>query len=379
MISKKRNSYNRILESNDGIHLTIYLENRENLKDLRSQLEESLNEAREYLSPVLSTEDKKNLLSPVEALLKENRIIRNINGNIGIFRTNDFFRILNIPIPLERQCHVANSFHVKPLLRWLQGHQDFLFIGIQNNFVSLYLGSERSLKMIDSIFFLKSQKMREGSVVAESAETLYSSPLIAAEIFSWLNDKISELTIADRPKLFVAGDPSLISDLKRHLNYRNIFSKPVAHSFKKEDLGLICQSIREVLRTESQKAIEKSLLEFRFAEEENRVKKNIFQISKAVIQGKVRKLIVTDELNIFGKIDLKSGGLAIHPIDLDHEDDCILDDLAQMVLNQGGEVVVAKRDEIPKGRPVLAILDESCEIEMELHERSGEFLREKTL
>ncbi len=48
----------------------------------------------------------------------------------------------------------------------------------------------------------------------------------------------------------------------------------------------------------------------------------------------------------------------MHPIDLNHEDDCILDDLAQMVLSQGGEVVIAKRSEIPKGRPILAILDD---------------------
>ncbi len=67
---------------------------------------------------------------------------------------------------------------------------------------------------------------------------------------------------------------------------------------------------------------------------------------------------MTDEMSIFGTIDKKTGGLALHSFDLDHEDDCILDDLAQMVLSQGGEVVIAKRDEIPKGRPILAILDD---------------------
>ena len=119
------------------------------------------------------------------------------------------------------------------------------------------------------------------------------------------------------------------------------------------------------MKEQSHRLIEKALLEFRLAEDGNRTKKNIFQIAKAVVQGKVRKLIVTDELCIFGRIDQGSGGLAIHPFDLDHEDDCILDDLAQMVLSQGGEVVVAKRSEIPKGRPILAILDDENFISME--------------
>jgi hypothetical protein len=98
-------------------------------------------------------------------------------------------------------------------------------------------------------------------------------------------------------------------------------------------------------------------MEFYQAEDLNLAIKNIFQIAKAAIKGKVRKLVIADGINIFGKIDRKSGGLSIHPTHLDHEDDDILDDLAQEVLAQGGEVVVASRDEIPKGRPALAILE----------------------
>jgi hypothetical protein len=100
-------------------------------------------------------------------------------------------------------------------------------------------------------------------------------------------------------------------------------------------------------------------MEFYHAEDLNLANRNIFQIAKAAIQGKVRKLIIADGINIFGKIDKKSGGISIHPAHLDHEDDDILDDLAQEVLAQGGEVIVASRDEIPKGRPILAILEKS--------------------
>ena len=49
--------------------------------------------------------------------------------------------------------------------------------------------------------------------------------------------------------------------------------------------------------------------------------------------------------------------LLLHPADMDHEDDCLLDDLAQTVLLSGGEVVIAKRSEIPQGRPVIAVLN----------------------
>ncbi|MEZ4871955.1 MAG: hypothetical protein R2827_06875 [Bdellovibrionales bacterium] len=69
-------------------------------------------------------------------------------------------------------------------------------------------------------------------------------------------------------------------------------------------------------------------------------------------------MIVSDGIQIFGKICKKTGGLSINPVHLDHEDDDLLDDLAQLVLAKGGRVVVASADQIPKGRPILAILNE---------------------
>jgi hypothetical protein len=200
------------------------------------------------------------------------------------------------------------------------------------------LGSQSSFKLIDSALFSDFSK----STVA----------------FTWLNEWISEHTKNLKPKLFVAGELRLVQAMNEALSYKKAVRNPVSLFFCQKNVSEVCQSVRKILKEESKMNLERALLEFRFAEEGNRAKKNIFQIARAVVKGRVRKLIVTDELSIFGKIDQKSGGIAIHPFDLDHEDDCILDDLAQMVLSQGGEVVIAKRNEIPKGRPILAILDD---------------------
>lgn len=100
----------------------------------------------------------------------------------------------------------------------------------------------------------------------------------------------------------------------------------------------------------------RNILEFQQAERVRLGKRNLFQIAKAAVQGRIKKLIVTDGIQIFGKIDPRTGGISIHPVHSDHEDDDLLDDLAQMVLARGGEVVVAPKDSIPKNSPILAIL-----------------------
>lgn len=357
----KQSNLKSILESKNGVHLTAYLVNRGDLIDLKSQLKQTLDEAYEWLHHVLPIEEKKKFLEPIESLLNDAKVFKQMKGNIGLFRNENFFRILNIPIEIERSCQVATTFHVKPLLRWFQGDQEFLLLTVSPKKADLYIGSKDTLKLIDRIEF--EEVVSRLHVVGKKSTIKRRQPKESrsSEIVSWVSYLVSQIALKSKPKLFLAGDSLVLHAVKKNLKYDQIHQTLVAQSFSETMLGDICQKIRVLMKDYSQKMIQRSLLEFRLAEAENKTQKNLFQITKAVVEGKVRKLIVTDELNIFGKIDQKSGGLALHPFDLDHEDDCVLDDLAQMVLSQGGEVIVAKQSEIPKGRPILAILDNEFE------------------
>ncbi|OQW48493.1 MAG: hypothetical protein A4S09_04760 [Proteobacteria bacterium SG_bin7] len=357
MITEKKISLKPLLESSEGIHLTVYLVNRGDLIDLKSQLRETLSEASESLHSAQTVEERKKFLEPLETLLHDARIFKRMKGNVGIFRTKDSFRVLNVPVELERQCHVASSFHVKPLLRWMQLDREFLLLGLKADSAELYLGNQTSLQKVDAILFPEFFKEKETINDYLSLKKSRQLRLKQDETFSWLSEWLEQVTQKSTPRLFLAGEKSLVDGLLKNLKYKNVTKNPVAHSFGNHNLRDVCQNIRKTLKAEAKKTLEYALMEFRFAEELNFAKKNIFQIAKAAIQGRIKKLIIADGINVFGKVDKKTGGLAIHPADLDHEDDDILDDLAQTVLVSGGEVVVAPREEIPKGRPILAILE----------------------
>lgn len=357
-MTSRRMTLKPLLESADGAHLTLYLVNRGKLIDLKAQLRQSIDQAYKWLIPVMSAEELNKFFEPLNTLFLDTRILREMRGNVGIFRNQDSFRVLNIPVEVEQTCQVATSFHVKPLLRWLQTDQEFLILGLEAEAAHIYLGSQDSLQLIDSILFPESFNDTSVSGDYLSLKQARFQKLKQDEVFVWLSDLIAQLTQGASPKLFLAGEKYLIDGVKRNLKYKNAVTTPVVNLFRKEMIGDVCSVVRRTLRADSKAALEKVLMEFRFAEESNKARKNLFQISRAVVQGRVRKLLVSDEICIFGKIDKKSGGLAIHPCDLDHEDDDILDDLSQMVLRQGGEVIVASKNEIPNGRAILAILDE---------------------
>ncbi len=367
MLTSKKMTLKPLLESEDGVHLTAYLVNRGDIIDLKKQLIDVISQCYEWLNPVLSIDARNKFLEPLDSLLLDARLFKEMKGNIGLFRNKNIFRVLNIPVEVESTCQVATSFHVKPLLRWLQTDQEFLLLGLEKEAAHLYIGSQDSFKLVDSILFPEYLRNTTSSDYISLKESK-KQRRIKEETFSWLNEWVNRNTKNSQPKLFLAGEKPLVEGMKRNLKYKNAVLAPVSNFFSRQNSLEICLSIGKILKEDSKLLLEKALLEFRFAEEHKLTNKNIFQISKAVVRGRVKKLIVADDLNIFGKIDKKTGGIAIHPFDLDHEDDDIMDDLAQMVLSQGGEVIVAKRNEIPNGRPILAILDgdgdtlEKCEV-----------------
>ncbi len=339
MISNKKTALKFLLESKDGLHLTAYLDNSGGAGRLRDQIRESLIVAREFLKNTLPPAEIDRFLEPIQKLSGDKKLLKEMNGNVGLFRTATSFRILNLPVTVEQICVVATTFHVKPLLRWMQVDHDFLLLGLDRRAAFLYQGNQQSFRCIDSI------------------EASDNDQLRLEEVAIWMNEWLMDLARDAKPKLFLAGDGPLAVELPEELAYPNTYSRPLGGPFRQNSAASLCYDVRQTLIQEARKTLESALVEFYLAEDLKLGKRNIFQIAKAAIQGRVRKLIVADGIQIFGKMDPKTGGLAIHPADLDHEDDDLLDDLAQTVLAKGGEVIVAKRDEIPKGHPILAIID----------------------
>jgi hypothetical protein len=353
MVFDKKKALQSILESTDGIHLTIYLENQGNREGLLLQLKECIQEAHEFLQPVMTIEERMSFLEPLDSILGDKRIFENMQGHLGLFRTKEALRVLSIPIEVKRQCHVANSFHVKPLLRWMQIDKEFFMLDLSNESVSMYFGNQSTFQKIGELWFTNKWPITKQLGTIKKSRKITTEMKIE-QLVDWISEVWKLSPSQSQPIMFVHGEMKLGSRLSRLS--KNVQQVERLSQNKKMDIARACAFVRDFLRLESAKMIQKTLIEFRVADELNLTKKNIFQIAKAAVQGKIRKLVVAEEVNIFGKVDRETGGLALHPFDLDHEDDDILDDIAQAVLSNGGEVIVVSKQDIPQGRPAVAIV-----------------------
>jgi hypothetical protein len=253
---------------------------------------------------------------------------------------------------------VADTFHVKPLLKWIQLDREFLLLGFESGSVTLYQGDLQTLRPVDTVLFSPGvESSCSGSSLGGLNEWRDRKMRIQSTL-EWLNGWILSLTLEVRPRLFLAGPQELTRKCLQIFQYENLASHAVSDTYSQQELSKLGTKVRVQLRAEARKSYRRRLAEFSDALSVRQASGNIFAIAQAAALGNVRKLLVADGIQLFGKLNRSSGSLQLHGGDLDHEDDDVLDDLAQLVLNRGGEVTVAARAEIPSGSAIQAILDE---------------------
>jgi hypothetical protein len=356
MINSNNKSLKSLLDSKDGLHLTTYINFDGDIVRFRKKLNSLLETAEEHLAPVLSEEDRKAFLSPVRALAFETEILKQIKGNIAIFRKNNFFRYVSLPTDVEETCVVANTFHIKPMLKWAQQDQDFLIVGLTTEGASLYKCSQSEMKKIDTAVYPEFMRRLDPNGRYSTLKEIRKQRLGIQTAMKWLSSWVEDLVKDQETMVFVAGQKDHVAAFVKNFKSSKLYPETIAPFFSEDKVFDVCRSIRALLRLDSRTKHVEALKEFETAQKFNRAKTNIFLIAKAAVKGNIKKLVVAEDLNVFGKLDQLTGGVSLHPLDLDHEDDCLLDDLAQTVLLKGGEVVVAKRNEIPQGRPIIAVL-----------------------
>jgi hypothetical protein len=238
----------------------------------------------------------------------------------------------------------------------MQWDCEFLLLGLDAEESQLYLGDQDKLKKIDSVFLPESLSSLVGRRDFSRASLAIRFEREAEKIFNVVSDRITRLAPKTGVRLFVVGEKALVDVFMKRQSDLKTSKVSLVGEFSESRALETAVMIREALRNSTRKSLERALQEFYEADQVHATRKSIREVAQAVARGIVRKLIIAENRAVYGKFDRKTGSVKIHLTDTDHEDDDLLDDLAQQVLRSGGEVVLAREEEIPGGSPLAAIL-----------------------
>ena len=88
MLQLKNTNLKALIESHGGLHLSSYLKESDSIDQLQSQLSNTIATAKGYLFPNVSIEEADHLLLPLEQLLYDEELLKQLKGNFAIFRSS---------------------------------------------------------------------------------------------------------------------------------------------------------------------------------------------------------------------------------------------------------------------------------------------------
>lgn len=84
-------------------------------------------------------------LAPVKALIDDNSIWTYALNGLAVFSAKGIFKVVGLNKPVEELAIVADSFHTKPLRKYLQSVDSYHVLGLTLNNIRLFEGNRHSL------------------------------------------------------------------------------------------------------------------------------------------------------------------------------------------------------------------------------------------
>lgn len=342
-------------------------------RNLVKQIEESLS-ARYSKDSIIKA------LAPFEDLAADTDFWNHTSDGIGVFGAEGFFRIMPIHRPTTQLAIVADSFHIKPLLRIFQSADRFQVLCLSRQTARLFEGNRDGLNEVplaagvpstaseiigDDLPEPVSRMRTTGSTASLSGRTddmRYSHGSKADVI-----DKQTERFFREVDRAFIAnhskqsGLPLILAALPEH----HALFREVSHNSQLLDEGVDINPDalkQDELRTLSWKIMEPLYIrrlaglvdEFNAARNAQQASADLSDVAVAAVAGRVRVLLLEAGRQIPGRIDLNTGAVQFDKQE-DPKVDDMLDDLGEQVLRTGGEVIMVPTERMPDASGLAAI------------------------
>lgn len=360
-----------------SLYMPTHRSHPDNLQD-PIRFKNLLKKMEDSLMKKFSADETKVFLAPLEDLVHNPEIWNQNLEGLAVFSSDDLMEIVNLQMPVEELAIVADSFHTKPLRKYLQSSDRFHVLGLDRHEIKLYEGNRYSLSEIDiSAVIPTTIEEALGSELTEKHTTVASYGGTGGESMSMHHghgSKKDEVDIDTERFFRFAGD---------HID--QYYSKPIGlplilaalpehhHAFRKvsknamllpEGIHINSSAINiEKLATLSWEIMEPYYLEkldgladsYGQAKANGKGSNDIKEVALAATEGRIETLLVEADKIIAMRItNLVTGNTQNKDMDNPRVDD-LLDDMGELVIKMGGEVMVLPADKMPSETGLAAI------------------------
>jgi hypothetical protein len=340
-------------------------------KNLVKELDESLQQQFE-------SDEIQALLEPLLALADDHDFWNCTLDGLAVLRSRNMFRVYRLQRPVAELAVVADSFHTKPLLRILQSADRYQVLALNRNEIRLFEGNRDALDEIepaDAVPLTITDAL--GDELTEPRQTVgaYGGRGRGQAGMHHGHGGRKDQLDHDAERFFRAVDravlehhskpsglPLLLAALPEHHHmFHKLSHNPLLIS---ESLDVHPDSLdstdefrERVWQTIAPHYLERlAALVETFGNNKSRglADDDLAEVAKATVGGRVSTVLIEARREIPGRVDASTGELELDDISNPEFDD-VLDDLGEMTLKMGGEVIIVPIERMPTETGIAAI------------------------
>ena len=336
-----------------------------------------LKELEEPLRQQFPKDDIRTLLQPFLALANDRDFWNHTLDGLAVLGARGIFRVYKLQRPVTEFVLVADSFHTKPLMRILQSADRYQVLGLNRQEIRLFEGNRDALDEIELARTVpKTITEALGDELTEPHRTVTSYGGIGeghSPMHHGHGGKESEVD-TDAERFFRAIDRGILEHHSKPTGltlilaalpqYHHLFHQVSHNPLLIEDSievhpdSLTIEELRQrawqILEPHYLARLAKLVEEFGNAKSKGLGDDVLVQVAKAIAVGRVATLMIEAVRKIPGRIDSATGEIEFG--DLSHpEVDDVLDDLGELALKKGGQIVIVPAERMPTDTGIAAI------------------------
>jgi hypothetical protein len=283
---------------------------------------------------------------------------------LAFFASPDYDNVIQLRRPTRPLAEVADTFHVKPLIRALQFAQRYQVLCVAPRRVRLFEGDPytiREIKLSPKVpTSVDDPIARESpSPAVQTGRPSAPQGAVPVERFFRLVDQAiwdHHSRAAKLPIIICADVQHLTQFLSTSKNENVLKEKDQAIALNPDAATpqRLMEEATRILRPRVEHELRQLNDTYHAAKARHLGSDELIQVAEAAATGRVGTLLVDSDKTIPGILHRHSG--LIEPADLANpKADDILDDLAEMVLRKDGQVFVIPPEQMPTGTGVAAV------------------------
>ena len=322
-----------------------------------------------------TTREIQPLMEPFQALADDRNFWNHMLDGLAMLGAPGFFRVYRLQRPVPEVVIVADSFHIKPLMRILQSADRYQVLGLNRREIKLFEGNRDVLDEIEpapgvprTVTDALGEELTEPPTL-----TSYSAGTGGPAIRHGYGSKQDQIDV-DAERFFRAVDGAVLEHhsqpsglpliLAALPEYHNLFRQVSQNRFLMADgidihpdalpAGALRERAWRLMEPQYLARLADFVEEFGRAKSKGLGSEELALVAEAAVIGRVATLLIEADRHVAGRIDEASGRIEYG--DLAHpEIDDLLDDLGELVVKKGGQIVIVPTERMPTLTGIAAI------------------------